>query len=184
MRWAGVDAVAPCSISGGKKKKRLGLSWYPLKVNVNSFLSHFFVCAGFVKVRNNGTTRKTKDMSYNRGPLTTPHCLSPVRQSGNMCTFSFLKGKSIDWEMIVLQICLRRTFPHSTWSMLREMANRCTKKWRQLTRKRFDHFFIVFHTFSLLLMVTRAGANQSMNPLYHRVTTSNLTRSRLSVVFF
>lgn len=97
MRWAGVDAVAPCSISGGKKKKKdWGYHDIHLKEDVNSFLSHFFVCAGFVKVRNNGTTRKTKYMSYNRGPLTTPHCLSPERQSGNMCTFSFLKGKSID----------------------------------------------------------------------------------------
>lgn len=79
-----------------KKKKDWGYHDIHLKEDVNSFLSHFFVCAGFVKVRNNGTTRKTKSMSYNRGPLTTPHCLSPERQSGNMCTFSFLKGKSID----------------------------------------------------------------------------------------
>lgn len=97
-----------------KKKKRLGLSWYPLKGGCQFFSFSFFCACGFCESEKQRHDKKDKEHELQQGPLTTPHCLSPERQSGNMCTFSFLKGKSIDWEMIVLQICLRRTFPHST----------------------------------------------------------------------
>ena len=45
MRWADIDAVATCSISGEKKTQQgRGYHDIHLKVDVNSLLSHFFVC--------------------------------------------------------------------------------------------------------------------------------------------
>lgn len=114
-----------------KKKKDWGYHDIHLKEDVNSFLSHFFVCAGFVKVRNNGTTRKTKSMSYNRGRW-RHHIVWVQNDRAATCVpFLFLKGK------VLIEKWSFSRFVCAAHFHIR--PNQCWGKWQIDARKSGDN---------------------------------------------